>query len=81
MEKGIYLQYKSSQKEFFLSKNTPVHFVSALIKKAFHLSTDIRYLRHPRGYNIPLQDVMNFSISTAFEVVADEDGSEDRSRS
>lgn len=61
MEKGIYLQHKNSQKEFFLSKNTPLHFLNALIKKAFHLTTDIKSLRHPRGFSIPIQDAFNFN--------------------
>ena len=69
MEKGIHLQYRTSQKEFFLSKNTPHHYITALIKKAFHLTNDIKCLRHPRGYNIPIQDIFNFTINGTFELV------------
>ena len=53
----------------------------ALIKRAFHLSSDVKHLKHPRGYTIPIQDTFNFSSGIVFEIVIDEDTSEDRSRS
>lgn len=72
MDKGVLISHRSSQKEFFISKNTQQHFLVALFKKAFHINVDIKGFRHPRGYNIPLQDIFNFSLKEPFELLIEE---------
>ena len=81
MDKGIILTYKNSSKEFFISKNTKNHLILALIKRVFHLSSDVKGLKHPKGYQIPIQDAFNFHPGTVFEIIVEEDTSEDKSRS
>ena len=75
MDKGIILTHKNSTKEFCLSKSTQTHIVLALIKKVFHLSSDVKSLKHPRGYHIPIQDTFNFNLGTVFEIIVEEDTS------
>lgn len=72
MDKGILISHKSSLKEFFLSKNTQLHILTALLKRAFHIATDVKALRHPRGYNVPIQDIFNFNLSQPFELVLED---------
>lgn len=81
MEKGILLTHRSSQKEFFLSKNTQLHLIMALLKRAFHITVDVKGFKHPRGYTIPIQDIFNFNSSQPFELILEEENSDDRSRS
>jgi len=69
MDKGILISHRSSQKEFFLSRTTQLHYLIALFKKAFHISADIKGFRHPRGYNVPIQDLFNFNLNQPFELL------------
>ncbi len=72
MQKGILISHRASQKQFYLCKTTQLHLLTALLKRAFHITTDIKGLRHPRGYNIPIQDIFNFNLNQPYQLVLQE---------
>lgn len=72
MDKGILISHKSTLKEFFLSKNTQLHLLTALLKRAFHITADVKGFKHPRGYHIPIQDIFNFNLTQPFELLLEE---------
>lgn len=71
-ERGFLLSYKNSVKEFHISRHTQQHIVCALLKKAFRLPSDVKTLKHPRGYYIHLWDMFNFNVSQPFEIIIEE---------
>lgn len=81
MESTVTFVYKINKKDFVISSRTKPHILKMLIKKAFHLHGEIKYLRHVGG-GAPLEihEIFNFSNENQFEIIM-EDESDSRSRS
>ncbi len=75
MDKGVIITYKNMKREFFISSTTKALVINNLIRKAFHITSDIKYLRHPRGYHIGIGEVFQLTHGRYFEIITDDDTS------
>lgn len=69
------------KREFVISnKSKPAAFKN-LVRKAFHLQSEIKYLKNFEGQKIGLEDLIAQSRGGEYEIVLDFDSSEDKSKS
>lgn len=72
-DRGVILTYKNSKREFFISSTTKPHIINTLIRRAFHLTSDVKSLRHPRGYQISVGEVFQLQNGRYFEIITEQD--------
>lgn len=81
MERSVVLTYKNTKREFVISsKSKPAAFKN-LVRKAFHLQSEIKYLKNFEAQKIGIDDLVSQSRGGEYEILLDDDSSEDKSKS
>lgn len=80
MERAITLTHKNLKREFIISAKTRPQTLKNLIKKALKLQTEIRHFKTD-GNKLSLEELIAQSKNNQFEIVLDDDSSEEKSKS
>jgi ribosomal protein L11 len=76
MERPVTLTYRNSKREFVLSARTKSPAFKNLVRKAFNLQSEVRYLRTAEGGRLSLEEVVAQLRGGEYEIAVEEDSSE-----
>lgn len=66
MDKGVILSHKNTKHEFYISPTAKSHIINVLIRRAFHLNSDVKFFRHPRGYTVSINEIFQLQHGRNF---------------
>lgn len=81
MERSVTLAYRNHKREFVLSAKTKPNTFRNLVRKAFNLQAEVRWLRNAEGGRNSFEEVVAHARGGEYEIVVEEESSDDRSRS
>ena len=81
MERSVTLAHRGSRREFVLSSRTKPNAFRNLVRKAFNLQPEVRWLRGAEGGRTSFEELVGLARGGEYEIVMEEESSEDRSRS
>lgn len=80
MERSVTLTHRKARREFILSARSKPAALRTLVRRAFNLQSEVRWLRGPGGERVGVEEVARAGVGE-YELVLEEESSEDRSRS